>query len=219
MTIGGNVKSMDKEVSVWIVDDEQELANSCSEFLNFSHRTRVFHSAREALECFESEEVKPSIIVSDIKMPDIGGLEFVERVRQSSPGIPTIFMSGHADKEDLAKAFRVGASAYLEKPFDPSDLESIIKKIVTANNDTSVSERLLEEHRLISTELLRMYSTRYTNAENVIYAHNIDFPESHEQKLLYLESMARERHLLARIEKIENLLLEKKDQVNITSHR
>lgn len=75
-----------------------------------------------------AKEVKPEIVLCDVRMPRMDGIELVERLEKLLPHSAFIFMSGYSDKEYLKAAIRLKAVNYVEKPLDPTEVKSSIKE-------------------------------------------------------------------------------------------
>jgi len=101
---------------VWIIDDEIDLALLFSEYLNREFVTRVFHTAHDLLDAIDHTEQVVDVILSDIFLPDINGLDLLKQIKEKNPNILPISMSG---------AFNSGA--IFQKPFDLDDLTKFIR--------------------------------------------------------------------------------------------
>ena len=75
-----------------------------------------------------AKEVKPEIVLCDVRMPRMDGIELVERLEKLLPHSAFIFMSGYSDKEYLKAAIRLKAVNYVEKPLDPAEVKSSVKE-------------------------------------------------------------------------------------------
>ncbi|HQS44044.1 MAG: nitrogen regulation protein NR(I), partial [Methylotenera sp. 24-45-7] len=114
---------------IWIIDDdksirwvfEKALARTDLEFKTFS-------SIAEALNALEREQ--PQVVVSDIRMPNGSGLDFLSEIKRKYPDIPVIIMTAYSDLESAVAAFQGGAFEYLAKPFDVDQAIDIIKRAV-----------------------------------------------------------------------------------------
>ncbi|MFZ3086567.1 MAG: sigma 54-interacting transcriptional regulator, partial [Methylotenera sp.] len=114
---------------IWIIDDdksirwvfEKALARTDLDFKTFS-------SVAEALNALEREQ--PQVVVSDIRMPNGSGLDFLSEIKQKYPDIPVIIMTAYSDLESAVAAFQGGAFEYLAKPFDVDQAIDIIKRAV-----------------------------------------------------------------------------------------
>ncbi|MEN6439612.1 MAG: response regulator [Syntrophobacter sp.] len=102
---------------VLLVDDEREFVETLSERLQLrDYSSAVVYDGEEALSVIEDDE--PDVMVLDLKMPGIDGLEVLRRVKAKHPNVEVIVLTGHGS-EDVAKhCMELGACAYLEKPVD-----------------------------------------------------------------------------------------------------
>jgi two-component system, NtrC family, nitrogen regulation response regulator GlnG len=129
---------------IWILDDdksirwvfEKALARTDLEFKTFS-------SVAEALNALNREQ--PQVIVSDIRMPNGSGLDFLAEVKQRYPDIPVIIMTAYSDLESAVAAFQGGAFEYLAKPFDVDQAIDVIKRAVEESMRQAVEDVILEE--------------------------------------------------------------------------
>ena len=129
---------------IWILDDdksirwvfEKALARTDLEFKTFS-------SVAEALHALNREQ--PQVVVSDIRMPNGSGLEFLAEIKQRYPDIPVIIMTAYSDLESAVAAFQGGAFEYLAKPFDVDQAIDVIKRAVEESMRQAVDNVLLEE--------------------------------------------------------------------------
>jgi two-component system nitrogen regulation response regulator GlnG len=114
---------------IWIIDDdksirwvfEKALARTDLDF-------KTFASVVEALHALEREQ--PQVVVSDIRMPNGSGLDFLSEIKQRYPDIPVIIMTAYSDLESAVAAFQGGAFEYLAKPFDVDQAIDVIKRAV-----------------------------------------------------------------------------------------
>ncbi len=114
---------------IWIIDDdksirwvfEKALARTDFEF-------KTFPSITEALN--ELNHNQPQVVVSDIRMPNGSGLDFLAEIKRKYPDIPVIIMTAYSDLESAVAAFQGGAFEYLAKPFDVDQAIDIIKRAV-----------------------------------------------------------------------------------------
>ncbi|PPD17676.1 MAG: nitrogen regulation protein NR(I) [Methylotenera sp.] len=129
---------------IWILDDdksirwvfEKALARTDLEFKTFS-------SVAEALNALNREQ--PQVVVSDIRMPNGSGLEFLAEIKQRYPDIPVIIMTAYSDLESAVAAFQGGAFEYLAKPFDVDQAIDVIKRAVEESMRQAVDNVVLEE--------------------------------------------------------------------------
>jgi len=112
---------------VLLVDDEREFAQTLSERLQMRDMpAAVVYGGEEALSVVEEEE--PEVMVLDLKMPGIDGIEVLRRVKQEHPNVEVIVLTGHGSKEIEKLCMELGACAYLEKPVDIEDLTKTMKE-------------------------------------------------------------------------------------------
>jgi len=111
---------------VLLVDDEREFAQTLSERLQMRDMpTAVVYGGEEALSVVDEEE--PEVMVLDLKMPGIDGIEVLRRVKQEHPNVEVIVLTGHGSKEIEKLCMELGACAYLEKPVDIEQLTQTMK--------------------------------------------------------------------------------------------
>lgn len=129
---------------IWILDDdksirwvfEKALARTEMEFKTFS-------SVAEAMNALEHE--LPQVVVSDIRMPNGSGLDFLTEIKQKHPEIPVIIMTAYSDLESAVAAFQGGAFEYLAKPFDVDQAIDVIKRAVDESMRQAVENTPAEE--------------------------------------------------------------------------
>ncbi len=118
---------MPSAMKIAIVDDERDMRQSISQWLALSgYDTETFASAEEALRALGPDY--PGIVVTDIKMPGMDGMQFLRRLRGSDSTLPVIMITGHGDVPMAVEAMRLGAFDFLEKPFSPDRMTELAKK-------------------------------------------------------------------------------------------
>jgi len=130
---------------VYLVDDEFAIRDSLTLLIESTGRTvRGFESAKDFLNNYTHEQ--PGCLILDVRMSSMSGLELQEELSKREISIPIIFISGHADISDSAKAFRAGAVDFLEKPFDN---EILLKRIEEAiQKDIEIGEQLIKKRQI-----------------------------------------------------------------------
>src|SRR6476659_2044663 len=103
---------------ILLVDDDSVLLDALSEAIRLHFppvRIDAFESASTAL---DQQLDTYDVIISDVKMPGIDGLEFLRRSREAVPDVPVLLITGHGDTEIAIKALRAGAFDLIQKPLD-----------------------------------------------------------------------------------------------------
>ena len=112
-------RSIDSEIpsKILLVDDEVEFIHTLSERLKTrSMESSVVYDGEEALSVVEEEE--PDVMVLDLKMPGINGIEVLRKVKETHPNVEIIILTGHGSQKEREIAEELGAFAYFEKPVD-----------------------------------------------------------------------------------------------------
>ncbi len=135
---------MARAMKVAIVDDEADMRASISQWLALSgFDTETFPSAEEALKSIGPEF--PGVVVSDIKMPGMDGMQFLKKLMGMDSGLPVILITGHGDVPMAVEAMRVGAYDFLEKPFNPDRMTELAKRATQARRLTLDNRALRKE--------------------------------------------------------------------------
>lgn len=128
---------------VWVVDDDRSIRWVLEKSLTQNDViTRSFISGEELLSGLTSET--PDVIVSDVRMNGIDGMELMSRVHELHPHIPIIIMTAHSDLDSAVSAFQGGAFDYLPKPFDIDDAVSLVNRAIDHSNEQKVQARVAE---------------------------------------------------------------------------
>jgi DNA-binding NtrC family response regulator len=128
-----------------IVDDENATRDLCRDIANESGlRTRTASTTEQALDILEQYPV--DVILTDLRVPEIGGLELLKRVRQTHPRVPVIVLTQYGTIESAVEATRIGAADYVTKPFHIPELRTKLDRVVH-------SLELDEENRVLREQL------------------------------------------------------------------
>jgi two-component system response regulator PilR (NtrC family) len=110
-----------------IVDDEQGMRQLLSlVFGRAGHSVRAAENGRRAVEMLR--EAAADLIISDVRMPDMGGIELLRAARELSPDVAVVMMTAFATVETAREAFKLGADDFIQKPFDVDELKLIVEK-------------------------------------------------------------------------------------------
>ena len=145
-----------------VVDDEQVVTSALKMLFKvegFSN-ANYFNNPLDALEFLKNNE--PDVIISDVKMPEMNGVEFLKEAKKIYPDVSKILLTGYADKENAIDAINnVGIYKYLEKPWDNDDL------IITVKNG-------IERSNLIKKLNEKISELEVAKAELEKYSHNLE---------------------------------------------
>ena len=139
--------------SIWVVDDDKSIRWVLDKALQKSRLPyRMFADGCEVLDALDfwnnQPENKrqagdyPALLLSDIRMPDVNGIELLREFKKLAPEVPVVMMTAHSDLENAVSTFQEGAAEYIAKPFDTEELIALIKRFVqpvkvpTTNNST-----------------------------------------------------------------------------------
>jgi len=140
---------------ILIVDDEEIVIRSCLRILSdSSYEVDSVQDGAEALR--RVDETDYDIIILDIMMPGIDGLEVLQQVKERHPDVDVIMVTGLSQIQTAVKAMKLGAFDYLAKPFDPDELKHVVDRALERR-------RLLQENRDLKSEV----SSKY-HFENII---------------------------------------------------
>lgn len=113
--------------SVLVIDDDLHILKSLSAMLSeYRYRVKICSRGEDGLRTFQEGDC--DIILSDIKMPEMSGLELLERVHDLRPETPIILMTAYAEIDDALEATRKGAFDFIIKPYRPADLIAVLDK-------------------------------------------------------------------------------------------
>jgi DNA-binding NtrC family response regulator len=134
---------------ILIVDDEEIVIRSCQRILSDSKY--VVDSVLDSLEAVKKVEETPyDLLILDIMMPKMDGLELLQHVKERHPDIDVIMMTGLSQIQTAVKAMKLGAFDYLSKPFDPDELQQVVDRALA-------HRRLLRENRDLKSEVSSKY--------------------------------------------------------------
>jgi DNA-binding NtrC family response regulator len=133
--------------SVLVVDDEVAILDTLRILLrNEGFDPHVAHGGRKALE--QIPTLRPDIVLTDIRMPNVGGVEVLAAARESDPDVPVILMTAQATLQSAMQAVNAGAFYYIQKPFRNDELIAILKR-------AAEHRRLRVENRSLKQEIRR----------------------------------------------------------------
>jgi two-component system response regulator FixJ len=164
--------TMSADRLVFIVDDDEAVRDSLGLLLEAAgHSVQAFEAARDALEACRARV--PACIVTDVRMPEMDGLEFQEQLTAAGIQVPVIVMTGHADVPLAVRAMKAGAVDFIEKPFGDDVILTSIKGALKRKprvTDPGLVERL-ESLTPREREVLELLVVGHPNK---VIAHRLD---------------------------------------------
>ncbi len=126
-----------EKIKILLVDDEKEFVETLSERIRMrDHKSDVALNGEEALK--QMDDDLPDVVVLDLKMPGIDGMEVLRRIRKAYPNVQVIMLTGHGSEKDEKEARKLGAFEYLEKPVEIGTLMKKIKKAYKQKFESSM---------------------------------------------------------------------------------
>jgi two-component system, LuxR family, response regulator FixJ len=135
--------------AVHIIDDDQALRDSLAFLLGSAQlEVRSFDSAKTFLDALPNASV--GCVITDIRMPDMSGIDLLRRLKELKVGIPVIVITGHGDVPLAVEAMKIGAADFFEKPFNDDQLLTSVRAALQQQQDQTKrgAERAEVEHRL-----------------------------------------------------------------------
>ena len=127
---------------ILVVDDEKELLRSIERILKREDMDVTTATCAEEALLGMQQSAPPDLIISDLMMPGIGGLEMLKLVSRKQPDVPVILITAHATLETAIEAIRAGAYDYLPKPFGPEQLTITIRRALNHKKLRSENKKL-----------------------------------------------------------------------------
>lgn len=159
--------------NIFIIEDEVALLESLVSIFEMNgFIVSCASTGTEAIQVLNTQDPLPSIIICDIRLPDITGYEVLKHIRahQSLYATPFIFLSAYADKNDIRLGMNLGADDYITKPFTIADLLTTVKQRLAINNtrDQKQKEQLRYEWiKLLNTDFRQEFYSPLNVAMNM----------------------------------------------------
>ena len=117
-----------EKIKILLVDDEKEFVETLSERIRMrDHDSEIALNGEQALKKIDDD--LPDVVVLDLKMPGMDGMEVLRRIRKAYPKVQVIMLTGHGSEKDEEDARKLGVFEYLQKPID---IETLMKKVKKA---------------------------------------------------------------------------------------
>src|SRR3954468_13205475 len=125
----GGLQRMSDVISVLVVDDEEDSRGLLTSLLEtLGYRVEAAGSGQEALGRLSAVAGTPDLVVLDVVMPGVDGMETLRRYREAGGRQPVIMVSGLDEAQVAMQAMRLGASEYITKPFNPEELREVMER-------------------------------------------------------------------------------------------
>ena len=116
---------------ILVVDDDDVIRDTLCELLSQEYSCQTADTAEEALSKLEAQAF--DVVLTDVSMPGLSGMELLNRVLQLYPGTPVIMISGLSDQEQAQSLISMGAFDYLLKPFRLEVVEESVRRAINRN--------------------------------------------------------------------------------------
>jgi DNA-binding response OmpR family regulator len=125
-------------MKILLAEDDRDFGNILSQYISISgFDVTLARDGKEAWDLFG--QTNPDLCVLDVMMPEMDGFTLGEKIKESKPEIPVIFLTAKSLKEDIVRGLKIGADDYITKPFDPEVLilriNNILKRAYSSSND------------------------------------------------------------------------------------
>jgi DNA-binding NtrC family response regulator len=136
---------------ILVIDDDEAVLRSCVRALSEIPGAEVTsqQSSKRAAELLASETF--DLVVSDIRMPDMSGVELLRMIHENEPDLPVVLITGYPTVEAAVESMKLGAADYIMKPILPDDLVATARRVLER-------EKLRQENRVLRRQVERVYS-------------------------------------------------------------
>jgi two-component system response regulator VanR len=184
------LKNINKNIKILYVEDDEIARENGIEYLqNFFEQIYEASDAIKALQLYE--KYQPDIIITDIQMPKLNGLEFVKRIRQKDKKTQIIIITAFCDKDYLLKAIELGLVKYLVKPVCEKEFEEALFLCVNSlqNNESNI---------------IKLDENSYFDIFNKNLLINKEIIKLRTKEILFLELLIKNKNRYVSYEEIEN---------------
>jgi DNA-binding NtrC family response regulator len=152
---------------VLVIDDERIVLDSITKILKEENfEVDVTLSGRQGLEWAITKDY--DIVLTDIRMPDMGGMRVLRDVKRAKPAMPVVIITGFGSVQSAVQAMKLGAAEYLEKPFAPDALVKVIQKALHIAATTPPEDQSLI-HKKEVLNVLERAATDYMLVYNMLH--------------------------------------------------
>ncbi len=159
------MRDMGQTTKLLLIDDEDVVLKSCLRILrNENYEIDTAPSGVEGLEI--AGKKKFDIVITDLKMPKLGGMEILKTLKEEQPDVTVIIFTGYATVETAREALKNGAFDYIPKPFTPDELRDVVHNAVAARQNNAEA-KMLDLMSIVSHEFKSPLSVVHTTAETL----------------------------------------------------
>ncbi len=149
-----------KKVKVLVIDDEDIVLKSVNKILSEeNYEVDVSSSGRQGIE--RAIERSYDMVLTDIRMPDVGGMRVLRDIKRAKPSLPVIMITGYGSVQSAVQAMQLGAADYLEKPFTPDQL----LKAVASALDITTTQPAEDQALIHKDEIVTVLERAATDGE------------------------------------------------------
>ena len=148
---------MSENATILVIDDEEAIRDSCCQVLSRAgYGTRTAENGNIGLE--KITETKPDLVLVDLKMPGLSGMEVLEKIAEIDASIVCVVITGYATIESAVEAMKRNAYDFLSKPFTPDQLRIVVKRGLERRRLAIESERLRREKQMMRENFVTLVS-------------------------------------------------------------
>jgi len=146
--------------TILVVDDEEVICDSCKRVLSRDgHEVNAALSAEEALDKLEKKRY--DVVITDLRMPEIDGMELLRRLKKKEPSLDVIMITGYSTVSTAAEAAQLQVYDYIPKPFEPEELKNAVRR--------TLGRRALRTKAKISSEEAAVIADQYKTLPSLYY--------------------------------------------------
>jgi two-component system response regulator FixJ len=129
------MSTMQHDQTIYVIDDDDAVRQSLQFMLKAAGiPSRTFESAKAFMEVLP--QITSGCIVTDVRMPEVTGIDLLRHIMKNNPDLPVIVITGHGDISLAVEAMKIGAVDFLEKPFDGQQLLTAVRSALSREADT-----------------------------------------------------------------------------------
>ena len=150
-------RKVPQKATILVIDDEEAMRDSCHQVLSKDgDATETAEDGHSGLR--KIREVKPDLVLIDLKMPGMSGMELLEKIGEIDPDIISVVITGYATIESAVEAMKLNAYDFLNKPFTPDQLRIVIERGLERRRLAAESARLRREKEMMRENFITLVS-------------------------------------------------------------